>query len=112
MNKIGTISFLLALVLALLSAVGVSAVNEFLWILAILGVAFAIFSLDESKAMESVIFTIGLSAAASSLNGIPVVGNYVGAFSGHLATFMLAAALILCLRWLWNTGNVMGLLGK
>lgn len=112
MNKIGNVSFLLAIIVALVATVGVEAINAYMWIVAILGALFAVFTLKEDKAMEAVVLAIGLSMAANGLNGIPMVGAYIGAFAGHMAAFMLAAALVVSLRWLMTTGNVMGLLQK
>lgn len=109
MNKIGTISFLLAMIVALLVTFGVSIIDDYLWIMAIFGAAFAIFSLDD-KEMNAIILALGLSMAAGSLNDIPAIGNYISAFAGQMAMFMSAAALVIALRWLWNMGNVMGLM--
>jgi len=112
MSKIGNISFLLAIMVAIVATVGVEALNAYLWIMVILGAAFAVFTLEEDKAMEAIVLAIGLSMAATGLNSIPMVGAYIGAFAGHMAAFMLAAALVVSLRWLWNTGDVMGLFQK
>jgi|GEM_PF-4108820 len=112
MNKIGNIAFLLAMVIALLATIGIEMIANYMWIMVVLGIAFAIFTLKEDKAVETIVLALGLSMAAGGLNGIPMIGDYIGSFAGHLAAFMSAAALIVALRWLWNTGNVMGLFQK
>jgi len=112
MNKLGNISFLLALIIALVATAGVSAVNDYMWIMALLGAIFAVMSLSEDNVVEAIVLAIGLQAAATGLNAIPTVGAYIGSFAGHMAGFLMAAALVVALRWLWNTGNVMGLMAK
>jgi len=112
MHKLGNISFLLAIIVAVVATLGVDAIDAYIWIMAILGAIFAVFTLEEDKAVESVVLAIGLSMAATGLNSIPMIGAYIGEFAGHMASFMLAAALVVSLRWLMNTGNVMGLMPK
>ena len=112
MNKIGNISFLLAMLVAVLATIGIEAISTYMWVMVILGVAFAIFTLKEDQAVEAIVLALGLSMAASGLDGIPMIGAYISAFAGHMAAFMSAAALIVALRWLWNTGNVMQLFQK
>ncbi|GMG87101.1 hypothetical protein [Biformimicrobium ophioploci] len=112
MNKIGNIAFLLALVMAVISTIGVEALNNFMWIIALMGAVFAIFSLKDDNAMVPVVLAVGLSMMAGGLSGIPAVGGYISVFAGHMAAFMGAAALIVALRWLWNEGDVMGLFSK
>ncbi len=112
MNKLGNISFLLALIIAVVATAGVAAVNDYMWIMALLGAVFAIISLSDDNVVETIVLAIGLKMAAAGLNGIPAVGAYIGAFAGHMSGFLMAAALVVALRWLWNTGNVMGLMAK
>ncbi|MDH5433158.1 MAG: hypothetical protein OEY19_04375 [Gammaproteobacteria bacterium] len=111
MNKLGTISFLLALIMALLATFGVAAINDYMWLMALFGAVFAVISIGDDNASNAIILALGLSMAAGGLNAIPKVGDFIGAFAGEMSTFMTAAALVVALRWLWNMGNVMSLKG-
>ena len=112
MKKIGNIVFLAALVMAIIATIGVSAVSGFMWIIALLGAVFAILMLKDDNAMPVIVLALGLSMAAGGLGAIPAVGGFISVFAGHMAAFMSAAALVVALRWLWNTGDVMSLFSK
>lgn len=104
MSNVGKWAFIAGLVLAFISPLFVQ-VAWFYWVMAVLGLIVGFLNVTAEETKGFLLAAIGLILSASSVQGIPLVGEIVTFIMANIVAFIAPAVLVVALKSLFETAK-------
>ncbi len=104
MGQLGKWAFIVGIVLSVISAF-ITQVGWMYWGLAVLGLVVGFLNITAEETKGFLLAAIALVLSASSVQGIPWVGETVTQIMGNLVAFMSAAVLVVALKSLFESAK-------
>jgi ATP synthase protein I len=104
MAKIGKITFIVGLVLALLAGLLIH-FEWIMWVLALLGLIVGFLNVTKEETRSFLLAAIGLMLAATSVQVLPLVGDLITQIMSNLVCFIAPAVLVVALKSLFETAK-------
>jgi hypothetical protein len=104
MEQLGKWAFIVGIVLSVVAAF-ITHVAWMYWALAVLGLVVGFLNVTAEETRGFLLAAVALVLSASSVQGIPLVGDVVTHVMGNLVAFMSAAVLVVALKSLFETAK-------
>lgn len=104
MQQVGKWAFIVGIVLAVVVAF-VTQIAWMYWILAVLGLVVGFLNITTEETKGFLLASIALILSATSVQGIPLVGQIVTQIMANLVAFIAAAVLVVALKTLFETAK-------
>lgn len=104
MGQVGKWAFIVGIVLAVIASF-VSQMSWIYWVLAVLGLVVGFLNVTAEETRGFLLAAVALILSASSVQGIPLIGETVTRIMGNLVAFMSAAVLVVALKSLFESAK-------
>ena len=104
MGKLGKWAFIAGLVLAFVSPLFIQ-VPWFYWVMAVLGLVVGFLNITAEETKGFLLASIGLILSATSVQGIPLIGDLVTFIMFNIVAFIAPAVLVVALKTLFETAK-------
>ena len=104
MGNLGKWAFLAGLVLAFVSPLFVQ-VAWFYWVMAVLGLIVGFLNITSEETKSFLLAAIALILSATSVQGIPLIGELVTFIMSNIVAFIAPAVLVVALKSLFESAK-------
>ena len=104
MAKLGKWAFVAGLVFAFISPLFVQ-VAWFYWVMALLGLIVGFLNITSDETKGFLLAAIALILSATSVQGIPLIGDVVTFIMANIVAFIAPAVLVVALKSLFETAK-------
>jgi hypothetical protein len=104
MEQLGKWAFIVGIILSVIAGFVIQ-FGWIYWALAVLGLVVGFLNITAEETKGFLLAAIALVLSASSVQGIPLVGEVVTQIMGNLVAFMSAAVLVVALKSLFESAK-------